>query len=151
MPWPLPLPCTCRPVGAGGDGSGTHSSRELASLSLTKGHQNTKACSYAARWGAIRPELGERRNVCRDSDSIRSGSRYAKWAGGSRSQTHRLATKGCFTQDDGYVQGLPPTHTIFSFRSSCCTSFCVARATPIILSSIPILVPGQYHLSLCLE
>jgi hypothetical protein len=26
---------------------------------LTKGHQNAKACSYAARWGAIRPEVGE--------------------------------------------------------------------------------------------
>ncbi len=35
--------------------------------------------------------------------AIRSGSRYAKWAGGSRSQTHRRAAKGGFTQDDGNV------------------------------------------------
>ena len=49
-----------------------------------------------------------RRNACRASDAIRSGSRYAKWAGGSRSQTHRRAAKGGFTQDDGYVQGVAP-------------------------------------------
>jgi len=51
-----------------------------------------------------------RRNACRASDAIRSGIRYAKWAGGSRSQTHRRAAKGGFTQDDGYVRGLAPTH-----------------------------------------
>ena len=38
----------------------------------------------------------------------------AKWARGSRSQTHRRAAKGGFTQDDGYVRGLAPTHTILS-------------------------------------
>jgi len=75
---------------------------------LTKGHQNAKACSYAARRGAIQPIPMERRSVCRASDAIRSGSRYAKWAGGSRSQTHRRAAKGGFTQDDGYVQGVAP-------------------------------------------
>ncbi len=32
--------------------------------------------------------------------AIRYGTRYAKWAGGSRSQTHRRADKGGFTQDD---------------------------------------------------
>ena len=42
--------------------------------------------------------------------AIRSGTRYAKWAGGSRSQTHRRADMGGFTQDDGYVRGLAPTH-----------------------------------------
>ena len=26
---------------------------------MTKGHQNAKACSYAARWGAIWPEVEE--------------------------------------------------------------------------------------------
>ena len=56
------------------------------------------------------------RNDCRASDAIRSGIRYAKWAGGSRSQTHRRAAKGGFTQDDGYVRGLTPTHDC-SFRS----------------------------------
>jgi hypothetical protein len=57
-----------------------------------------------------------RRNACRASDAIRSGIRYAKWAGGSRSQTHRRAAKGGFTQDDGYVRGLAPMHDR-SFRS----------------------------------
>ena len=42
--------------------------------------------------------------------AIRSGTRYAKWAGGSRSQTHRRAAMGGFTQDDGYVRGVTPTH-----------------------------------------
>jgi hypothetical protein len=53
--------------------------------------------------------------------AIRSGTRYAKWAGGSRSQTHRRAAKGGFTQDDGYVRGLTPTHDAPSdpFSNSC--------------------------------
>jgi hypothetical protein len=51
-----------------------------------------------------------RGSACRASDAIRSGIRYAKWAGGSRSQTHRRAAMGGFTQDDGYVRGLAPTH-----------------------------------------
>jgi hypothetical protein len=44
--------------------------------------------------------------------AIRSGTRYAKWAGGSRSQTHRRAaiSIGGFTQDDGYMRGVAPTH-----------------------------------------
>jgi hypothetical protein len=42
--------------------------------------------------------------------AIRSGTRYAKWAGGSRSQTHRRAAMGGFTQDDGYVRGVAATH-----------------------------------------
>jgi hypothetical protein len=42
--------------------------------------------------------------------AIRSGTRYAKWAGGSRSQTHRRAAMGGFTQDDCYVQGVAPMH-----------------------------------------
>jgi len=58
-----------------------------------------------------------RRNDCRASDAIRSGIRYAKWAGGSRSQTHRRAAKGGFTQDDGYVRGFAPTHDRSSFGS----------------------------------
>jgi hypothetical protein len=41
--------------------------------------------------------------------AIRSGTRYAKWAGGSRSQTHRRAAMCGFTQDDGYVRGAAPT------------------------------------------
>ena len=85
---------------------------------LTKGHQNARACSYAARSGAIRPVPVKRQTVCRASDAIRSGSRYAKWAGGSRSQTHRRAAKGGFTQDDRNVRGLAPTHTILSFFGS---------------------------------
>ena len=49
-------------------------------------------------------------SACRASDAIRSGTRYAKWAGGSRSQTHRRAAMCGFTQDDGYVQGVAPMH-----------------------------------------
>ena len=41
--------------------------------------------------------------------AIRSGTRYEKWAGGSRSQTHRRAALCGFTQDDGYVRGVAPT------------------------------------------
>ena len=74
-----------------GEGRGIAVGRGVVYIVLTKGHQNAKACSYAARSGAIRPEV-----------------RYAKWAGGSRSQTHRRAAKGGFTQDDGYVQGVAP-------------------------------------------
>ena len=37
---------------------------------------------------------------------IHSGMRFAKWAGGSRSQTHRRAATVGFTQDNGYVRGV---------------------------------------------
>ena len=60
---------------------------------LNQGTKSDSACSYAARSGAIRPEV-----------------RYANWAGGSRSQTHRRAAKGGFTQDDCYVQVVAPMH-----------------------------------------
>ncbi len=60
---------------------------------LNQGTKSGAACSYAARSGVIRPEV-----------------RYTKWAGGSRSQTHRRPAKGGFTQDDGYVQGVAPMH-----------------------------------------
>jgi hypothetical protein len=43
-------------------------------------------------------------------DPLLVGTRYAKWAGGSRLQTHRRAAMGGFTQDDGYVRGVAPTH-----------------------------------------
>jgi hypothetical protein len=52
--------------------------------------------------------------------AIRSGTRYAKWAGGSRSQTHRRAAMGGFTQDDGYVRGVAPTHNCSSRSFSNC-------------------------------
>jgi len=48
---------------------------------------------------------------CRVLDAILSRTRYVKWAGGSRSQTHRRAVMGCFTQDDGYVQDVSPMHS----------------------------------------
>jgi hypothetical protein len=44
--------------------------------------------------------------TARSSGVIRSGTRYVKWAGGSRSQTHRRAAVGGFTQDNGYVRGV---------------------------------------------
>jgi hypothetical protein len=52
--------------------------------------------------------------------AIRSGTRYAKWAGGSRSQTHRRAAMVGFTQDDGYVRGVAPTHSCCSRSFSNC-------------------------------
>ena len=42
-------------------------------------------------------------DCCTHKGAIRSGTRYAKWAGGSRSQTHRRSAMCGFTQDDGYV------------------------------------------------
>ena len=87
----------------------------LAIVSTT-GHQNAAACSYAARSGAIRPEV-----------------RYAKWAGGSCSQTHRRAAKGGFTQDDRNVRGLAPTHTILSFFGSFAALTAADRPNPILL------------------
>jgi hypothetical protein len=65
---------------------------------------------------AARPARSRLQARCRVLDAIRSGTRYAKWAGGSRSQTLRRAdddpsfTMSGFTQDDGYVQGVPPMH-----------------------------------------
>ena len=59
----------------------------------------------------------------------------AKWARGSRSQTHRRAAKGGFTQDDGNVRGLAPTHTILSFFGSLSllTRAAAERPNPILL------------------
>jgi len=71
-------------------------------------------------------------NVCRASDAIRSGTRYAKWAGGSRSQTHSRAAMGDFTQDDGYVRGVAPTHDCSS-GSLLRTSPTADRPNPILL------------------
>jgi hypothetical protein len=58
---------------------------------LNQGASERRSLQLRCTLGAIRPEV-----------------RYAKWAGGSRSQTHRRAAKGGFTQDDGYVQGVAP-------------------------------------------
>jgi hypothetical protein len=61
--------------------------------------------------------------------AIRSGTRYAKWAGGSRSQTHRRAAMGGFTQDDGYVRGVAPTHDCSSGSFS---NLCFWRLRPVL-------------------
>jgi hypothetical protein len=62
--------------------------------------------------------------------AIRSGMRYAKWAGGSRSQTHRRAAMGGFTQDDGYVRGVAPPHGCSSGSFS---NFCnFSRLRPVL-------------------
>jgi hypothetical protein len=45
---------------------------------------------------------------CLSSAKLRSTDSVNPRAGGSRSQTHRRAAKGGFTQDDGYVQGVAP-------------------------------------------
>ncbi len=71
-------------------------------------------------------------SACRASDAIRSGIRYAKWAGGSRSQTHRRAAMGGFTQDDGYVPdtGTGPIPSITVSRVNAYSGGVLARALP---------------------
>ena len=74
----------------------------------------------------------------------------AKWARGSRSQTHRRAAKGGFTQDDGKVERrlVPdrrPLRLSFSVLKSCVPSRVLK------LTLIPIPGPVQHRLSRCLE
>jgi hypothetical protein len=73
---------------------------------------------------------------------------------GLRPQTHRRAAMGGFIQDDGYVRGVAPTHKLssgsfldFGFQAT----FGQNAILLITKSLIQILVPGQYHLSRCLE
>jgi len=63
---------------------------------LPQGATGTQACSTAAR---PRDPGGRIAEQC-DLSAISYGTRYAKWAEGSRSQTHRRAAKGDFNQDD---------------------------------------------------
>ena len=77
-------------------------------------------------------------------------TRDAKWARGSRSQTHRRAAKGGFTQDDGKVERrlVPdrrPLRLSFSVLKSCVPSRVLK------LTLIPIPGPVQHRLSRCLE
>ena len=72
-------------------------------LSCTQG--GTEAQEPAAR-----PARSRLQARCTAQGAIRSGTRYAKWAGGSRSQTHRRAAMCGFIQDDGNVQGVAPMH-----------------------------------------
>ena len=85
---------------------------------LSQGATGTQACSSCCtptwsrrmrHWSAR--ACGLARSAARDGarehaalGAIRSGTRNAKWARGSRSQTHRRAAKGGFTQDDGKVE-----------------------------------------------
>jgi len=67
---------------------------------------SAKTCSSRCTlWPAARAARSAYSKLAARS-AIRSGTRYAKWAGGSRSQTHRQAAMGGFTQDDGYVRGV---------------------------------------------
>ena len=61
---------------------------------------------------AARPARSRLHACCTAQGAIRSGTRYAKWAGGSRSQTHRRAAKGGFTQDDVKVRRPRPDRTL---------------------------------------
>ncbi len=82
-----------------------------------RSHRNARACSFAARLTRSDDLLQQgTRELCaltrsvqqgaepRALSVIRYGTRYEKWAGGSRSQTHRRAAKGGFTQDDVKVR-----------------------------------------------
>jgi hypothetical protein len=118
--------------------------RQEFSVSVTQG-------GTEAQIPAVRPARSSLQSRCRVLDAIRSGTRYAKWAGGSRSQTHRRAAMGGFTQDDGYVRGVAPTHDCSS--RSLFHELLIGRTqfSFITGSSIPIPVPGQYRLSRCLK
>jgi len=74
------------------------------------GSTGALACRLAAQFKA-RSAPGQ---------DTRSGTR------GSRSQTHRRAAMGGFTQDDGYVQGVAPMHWVDAPRIPFWTSsnFC---------------------------
>ncbi len=75
---------------------------------------------------AARPARSRLQARCTVQGEIRSGTRFTKWARGSRSQTHRRAAMGGFTQDDGYVQGVAPMHWVDAPRIPFWTSsnFC---------------------------
>ena len=74
-------------------------------------------------------------------------TRDAKWARGSRSQTHRRAGKGGFTQGDVKVRRSRPDRTLLflSVLKSCVASRVLK------LTLIPIPGPVQHRLSRCLE
>ena len=76
---------------------------ELKAL-CTKGHHGVLTQGDAEAQRPVARTAHSRGAIC-------SGTRYAKWAGSSRSMmivllTHRLAAMGGFTQDDGYVRGV---------------------------------------------
>jgi len=56
--------------------------------------------SQSSARSALPEAVQEHVDLC----AIRSETRSGKWARGSRSQTHRRAAKGGFTQDDGKVE-----------------------------------------------
>ena len=71
---------------------------ELKAL-CTKGHHGVLTQGDAEAQRPVARTAHSRGAIC-------SGTRYAKWAGSSRSQTHRRAAMGGFTQDDSYVRGV---------------------------------------------
>jgi hypothetical protein len=84
----------------------------LVRICKCNSHMSCTQGGTEAQIPAARPARSRLQACCRVLDAIRSGTRYSKWAGGSRSQsqTHRRAAMGGFTQDDGYVQGVAPMH-----------------------------------------
>ena len=93
---------------------------------LSQGATGTQACSPLLHAHVIReddaPERQSKSTVQSAATghsqehvtlcAIRSETRSPKWERGSRSQTHRRAAKGGFTQDDGKVErrlASPPT------------------------------------------
>ena len=85
---------------------------------LSQGSTGTQACSPLLHAHVIREDDAPERQSQSSARSalpeavqehvdlcvIRSETRSGKWARGSRSQTHRRAAKGGFTQDDGKVE-----------------------------------------------
>ena len=84
-------------------------------------HWSARACGLAR--SAARDGAREHAAL----GAIRSGTRNAKWARGSRSQTHRRAAKGGFTQTTvRWSEGLvpdrrPPRLFLFCSKSSDCS------------------------------
>jgi len=102
-----------------------------------RSHRNARACSFAARLTRSDDLLQQgTRELCALARSVeqvaeplalsasRYGTRYAKWAGGSRSQTHRRAAKGGFTQDDVKVRR-PRARSQPPVLFFCCEKLCL--------------------------
>jgi hypothetical protein len=78
---------------------------------LTQGDAEAQEPAVRTAWSRLQIALQRSAYIrLAARGAIRSGTRYTKWAGDSRSQTHRRSAMCGVTQDDGYVRGVAPTH-----------------------------------------
>ena len=95
---------------------GTSPTRRLGNLFGVSGHFIGLLISRGPELtAAVQAPLQLQLNCCHTGSSTDAACshmgcsqrlRYTKWAGGSRSQTHRRAAMCGFTQDDGYVRSV---------------------------------------------